>query len=293
MIRTFAVLTVALNLQITWAQERPQPNRKLTFKNINDVELQLHLFEPQETGDRRPAIVFFFGGGWNGGSPSQFYPHCRHLADQGMVAMSAEYRVKSRHDTTPFHCVQDGKSAIRWIRSHAEELGIDPHRIAAGGGSAGGHVAAATASVPGLNEPGEATDVSCRPNALVLFNPVYDNGPDGYGYNRVADRYQEISPFHNISEGMPPAIVFFGTEDKLIPVETAQSFQSKMENVGSRSELRLYEGEAHGFFNADRGGGQYYRKTVAEMDQFLASLGYLTKAQPPTESNSNQHNVTE
>lgn len=259
------------------AQEtRPEPDRKLTYKTVGDIELQLHLFEP--VGDwesPRPAIVFFFGGGWNGGSPSQFYPHCKHLAEQGMVAMSAEYRVKSRHQSTPFECVADGKSAVRWIRDHADELGIDPQRVAAGGGSAGGHVAAAVATVPGLNEPQESTETSCVPNALVLFNPVYDNGPDGYGYERVGERYREISPFHNIREGVPPAIVFLGTDDKLIPVETAQAFQKKMLDVGSQSVLELYEDQPHGFFNWGRGDGSHYRATVAAMDAFLKQSGFL------------------
>lgn len=259
------------------ASSRPEPTRKVVYKRVGDVQLQLHIFEPDghTSDDRRAAIVFFFGGGWKGGSPSQFYPHAAHLAEKGMVAMCAEYRVQSRHKTSPFECVKDGKSALRWVRQHADELGVDPGRIAAGGGSAGGHVATAVATVPGLNEEGESTDVSERPAALVLFNPVYDNGPGGYGYERVGERYREISPLHNIHKGMPPAIVFLGTEDKLIPVETAKRFQKRMQDAGSRSELMLFEGEPHGFFNYGRGDGANYRKTVAAMDAFLKSLGYF------------------
>lgn len=280
MLRYSLILSLLVVSQPVKAQEkRSEPDRKLTYKTIGDVELQLHVFDPPNSGEQNAAIVFFFGGGWNSGAPSQFYPHCRHLADRGMVAMSAEYRVKSRNATTPFECVQDGKSALRFVRSHAEELKIDPQRIAAGGGSAGGHVAAAVATVPGLNEPEESTDVSCVPDALVLFNPVYDNGPDGYGYDRVKERYQEISPLHNIRPGIPPAIVFLGTEDKLIPVATGKSFQEKMREVGSRSELMLFDGEPHGFFNYGRGDNANYEATVAAMDEFLGSLGFLKAAE--------------
>lgn len=258
------------------AQEKDsEPDRKLTFKKIGNVELQLHVFEKVSDRANRPAIVFFFGGGWNGGSPSQFYPHCRHLADLGFVAMSAEYRVKSRNKTTPFDCVKDGKSALRWVRSHAKYLGINPDKIVAGGGSAGGHVAAAVATVPGLNAETDPKDVSCVPNALVLFNPVYDNGPTGWGYSRVKDRYKEISPMHNIREGMPPAIVFLGTNDKLIPVKTAELFKEKMKAAGSDSVLKLYEGEPHGFFNLNKGDGSNYRDTVAAMDVFLKKHGFI------------------
>jgi len=253
------------------------PTRKLVYKHASNVDLHLHVFEPDHhrPDAAQPAIVFFFGGGWNGGSPTQFYPHCSYLAGRYMVAISAEYRVKSRNGTTPFDCVADGKSAIRWIRAHAKRLGIDPNRIAAGGGSAGGHIAAAVATVPGLDDPADDTSVSCRPNALVLFNPVYDNGPGGYGYKRVKDRFREISPLHNLSTTTPPTVVFLGTNDKLVPVATAEKFRDKMLELGCKSVLHLYEGRGHGFFNHGRGDGSDYRRTVYQMDVFLESLGYL------------------
>ena len=191
-----------------------------------------------------------------------------------MVAMTADYRVRSRNKTTPFECVADGKSAVRWIRANAAKLGIDPDRIAAGGGSAGGHVAAATGNLPTLDEPQEDASVSSKPNALLLFNPVYDNGPKGYGYDRVKERYQEISPFHNLRKGAPPTIVFLGEKDKLIPVKTAQAYQKKMEAVGSRCETHLYPDQPHGFFNKGRS-LESFLDTVEKMDRFLVSLKYL------------------
>lgn len=279
--RLTLLLTIPLlNLVIPHAVEadgKPKPSRKITYKTVGKVSLKLHFFEPtgHQPSDERPAIVFFFGGGWVGGTPSQFYPHCDHLASRGMVAVAAEYRVRKQHGTTPAECVKDGKSAVRYFRSHAKQLGIDPKKIAAGGGSAGGHVAAATATVKGFDEKGEDTAVSCVPNALVLFNPVYDNGPEGYGHDRVKDYWREISPRHNIRKGVPPAIVFLGTKDKLIPVKTGEGFRDAMQAVGSRSELLLYKDQPHGFFNQGRNGNKHYEQTVAAMDEFLESLGYL------------------
>ena len=251
-----------------------------TYKEASDTKLRLYLFNPDghKASDKRPAIVFFFGGGWNGGTPKQFEPHARYLASRGMVGIVADYRVKSRQKTTPFECVKDGKSAVRWIRQNARRLGIDPGRLAAGGGSAGGHVAAATGTVPGLEEDGDDLEVSSAPNALVLFNPVYDNGPMGYGYSRVKKRFREISPMHNLSKKTPPTIVFLGTKDKLIPVATARKYKELMEKSGTRCDLHLYEDQPHGFFNGPSRKGkfnEYYLKTVTEMDRFLTSLGYL------------------
>lgn len=259
------------------AAEKPQPTRKIVYKTVGDVSLALHLFEPKDhkPTDKRPVIVFFFGGGWNGGTPSQFYTHCEYLASRGMVAAAAEYRIKSKHKTSPYECVTDGKSAIRFLRSNAKKFGIDPTRLAAGGGSAGGHVAAATATVRAFDEKGEDTSVSCVPSALVLFNPVYDNGPTGYGNSRVKEHWRKFSPMHNIRKGMPPAIVFLGTNDKLIPVKTGEAFREKMRAVGSRSELVLFDGQPHGFFNFGKSDNKFYVQTVTAMDKFLASLGYL------------------
>jgi len=268
-------LLFVINSSIFAADEKP--DELLTYKTIGDVKLQFHLFKPanHKPTDKKPCIVFFFGGGWVGGTPSQFYPQCRYLASRGMVAISAEYRVKNTHKTTPYECVKDGKSAVRWIRKHAGELGVDPNRIAAAGGSAGGHVAAATGTVKGFEEPSEDKTISSRPNALVLFNPVYDNGPTGFGYDRVKDRWREFSPMHNIDKHTPPTIVFLGARDKLIPVATAEKYKELMKKASVRCELHVYIDQPHGFFNYRNGKNPYYNQTVIAADKFLTSLGYL------------------
>ena len=249
------------------------------YKKASSDELYLYIFNP--TGhdpkkDKRPAIVFFFGGGWNGGTPTQFEQHSRYLAARGMVAIVADYRVKSRQGTSPRECVADGKSAVRYLRENAGRLGLDPARIAAGGGSAGGHVAATTGFCDGLDDPAEAgSKISSKANALALFNPVYDNGPKGYGHSRVKEWFPAISPAHNISADDPPAIVFLGSKDSLIPVATAEKFEAAMKAAGLKSELHIYEGKPHGFFNESKGGPEIFADTLRKMDAFFVSLGYL------------------
>lgn len=252
-----------------------RPDREVVYKTVGDVQLKLYLFTHPEHSptDKRAAIVFFFGGGWNSGSPTQFYPHCEYLASRGMVALSADYRVFSRHKTSPRECVKDGKSAIRWIRQHAGELGIDPDRIAAAGGSAGGHVAAATGTVTAFNEEKEDLTVSSLPNALVLFNPVLDTGPGTQAHKRVTEYWQDISPMHNISGNTPATIIFLGTKDEVVPLESAEAFKTKMAEKGIRCDLEIYEGQKHGFFNFKN--KENYTDTVKKMDCFLSSLGYL------------------
>jgi acetyl esterase/lipase len=260
-----------------WTDNKPQPDLLLPYKETPQGELRLHIFTPEKLSDQPPlpAIVFFFGGGWNGGSPSQFYSQSQHLASRGMMAICAEYRTRKGHGTDPRACVMDAKSAMRWVRSHATELGIDPTRIAAGGGSAGGHLAASTATLEYFDEAGEDTTTRCKPQALVLFNPVFDNSEQGYGYDRVKEYWQDFSPMHNLKKGTPPTIVFLGTQDKLIPVSTAKEYQKRMEANGDRCDLHLYDGQSHGFFNKKK-----YDETLAETDRFLVSLGWLPPASP-------------
>ncbi|WP_372807455.1 alpha/beta hydrolase [Pontiella sp.] len=257
-----------------WAEEKkPHPSFVVTYKETPQGELRLHIFNPpkHDAKQKRPAIVFFFGGGWNSGTPSQFYGQSQHLADRGMVAICAEYRTKKTHHTDPRACVMDAKSAMRWVRSNAGKLGIDPDRVAAGGGSAGGHLAAATATLQAFNEPDEDTKTSCVPNALALFNPVFDNSEKGYGHDRVKKYWEEFSPRHNLKKGTPPTIVFLGTKDDLIPVATAQDYQKTMAANGDRCDLHLYKDQTHGFFNK----GKMFEETLNETDQFFVSLGWI------------------
>lgn len=251
----------------------PPVGEPSVYKEVDGRKLKLYVTKPDDwkKSDTRPAIVFFHGGGWVGGAPGQFTEHSKHLAKHGIVAVQVEYRLLDRKSNDPpVTCTEDALDAMRWVRMHATELGIDPQRIATGGGSAGGHLAAYLGTV----DQGKQ-EISTKPNAMVLFNPVYDNGPKGWGTQRVKDRYQEFSPAHNISADDPPSIVFLGSNDKLIPVATAENFQKKMQDEGVTSELRVYEGQGHGFFNHGKDNNRWYNETVKEMDKFLTSLGWI------------------
>ena len=268
--------------QIGWQCFPLKPDKTLEYKTVTGkdgepVQLKLQVFLPEgwQAADQRPAAVFFHGGGWHGGGPDHYYPQSRYVALLGMVGISVEYRTINRFGTSPRECVRDGKSAMRWVKAHAAELGIDSERIVAGGGSAGGHIAAATALVSAFDEAGEDTSVSCIPKALLLLNPVFDNGPDGFGHQWVKPYWKKISPIEHIDAQAPPTMVLLGTEDTYIPVETAKRYERLMKENGRRCDLHIYEGKEHGWYNL-----WVSREDMAEslirIDRFLTSLGYLT-----------------
>ncbi len=263
------ILTCLVGCSAAYAQQ------KILYKQIEDTKLYMEIYNPEsmDSAKKYPVIVFFFGGGWSSGSTSQFEPHAKYFTQRGMVCVLVDYRVKDRQQTTPFESLKDAKSSIRFLRENANKFHIDTSKMVAAGGSAGGHLAAATALINDYNESSDNKSTSCIPNALVLYNPVIDNGPGGYGYNKIGEAYKNFSPLHNIREGMPPAIIFLGTNDQLIPVETAKYFQKAMEKVKSQCVLKLYEGQVHGFFNYKN--LEYYKKTVFETDAFLQSIGFL------------------
>lgn len=246
----------------------------IRYKQVNGVDLSLHVFRPAKsaTAKPRPAIVFFFGGGWRHGTPIQFYPECAHFAARGFVAMSAEYRIATVHGTSPFESVADGKSAIRWIRQNAAKLGVDPKWIIAAGASAGGQVAAAAGIVPGLENAGEDLSVSSRPDVLLLWYPVVDNGPQGYGTPDVKARYQEFSPFHNVGPHVPPTLVLLGTKDKYLSVPRAKEFKSLIEQAGGQCELKLFPDRGHPVYNYRHGPSPLRKEALATADDFLNRL---------------------
>jgi acetyl esterase/lipase len=289
-----ASITLAQDVQQQRNQRAYPPEmpgaRAEAYKTVDDTKLHLYFYEPKQAdqpaaGNGRPAIVFFFGGGWQAGSPQQFVRQCQYLASRGMVAIAADYRVASRHQAKVVDCVRDAKSAIRYVRANAERLGIDPKRIVAAGGSAGGHLAAATGTLTGFDEEGEDTSVSSRPDATLLYNPALVLAPvEGVQLNeerlqRVAPRLgaepRELSPYHHIAKGVPPTAIFHGTDDKTVPHASVAAFAKAMQAAGNRCELHSYEGQGHGFFNSGRGDGKMFIETLADADRFLESLGYV------------------
>ena len=241
-----------------------------TYKTTADKKLNVftHFPEDWKPGDKRPAIVFFFGGGWVNGMPTAFERQATYLARRGMVAVRADYTLKKG----PAVCVDDARDAIRWMRKHAKELGIDPDRIASSGGSAGGHLAACLGCCPSP----EKEEISSKANAMVLFNPVLDMellAKNAKKFDLTEEKAATISPQRHYTKADPPAIIFFGTDDFLL--NHGKAFMKKAKELGTRAELVLADKQPHSFFHKS----PWYERTLLESDKFLVSIGYL-KGEP-------------
>jgi acetyl esterase/lipase len=258
-----------------------EPSRVVTYKTTPQKPLLLHVFEPEGFAktDKRAAFVTIHGGGWRGGVPRRMYPFADYFAKLGMVGISVEYRLAAQKPVpgglTPFDCVQDVKSAIRYLKTHAAEMGIDPEKIVVSGGSAGGHLAVATALFDAVNDPQDDLKVSTMPAAMVLLFPVIDTSAEiGYGNALLGERWKEIDPNSHVRSGLPPTITFHGTGDTVTPFAGAEKFHQAMKAAGNESELVVNQGGVHGYLMFDR---KVLDETLGKSAAFLRRFKLLVE----------------
>lgn len=239
-----------------------------TYKVVGDTALRLHVFKQSpKASEARPAIVFFFGGGLMRGKITHFQAQAKALSKLGMVAVLADYRVKLRHNTGPVEAISDAKAALRWVRENAEKLNIDPQQVVSAGGSSGGYLAAATATVSDVALSETASTISSLPNAVVLFNPALANK-----FPRVAN---SLSPTAQLKDASVPSFIVHGKEDKLVPYDSAVAYCDKLNSLQGYCELHGYENAGHGFFNRGRNGNKGYDDTLSKLIVFLKKFGFI------------------
>lgn len=247
------------------------------------VELTADLFLPPEGfTEPRPAMLFIHGGGWQGGTPQQFYRQAARLAARGIVGACCRYRFsgEARFPAS----VHDVKAAVRWLRANAGELTIDPERVGAMGGSAGGHLAAMLATTAGIEQlegTGGHPDQSSAIQLGVLLNPVTDMTafvadtnlhPAAVRYlggtpEEMPEGYELASPLRHIDERTPPCFLLHGTADETVPFNQSTRFAEAMHSRGLRAELVLVEGVRHGFFNQ----APHFEETWPSIESFVLS----------------------
>ena len=262
-----------------------QPDKILAFKKTPQTELKMHIYFPPgwTAGDRRPAIVFWSGGGFRSGAVGQFLSKAEYFASRGLVAICAEYRGRVAHGIEIDSCAEDARSAIRWVKGHSGELGIAPEKIIASCGSAGGALSFLVAREKGPDARDDNLAFSPRPAALVLFNPAVGERVlevIGRGGPAQAAVNAQIVALNTPQKNEPPVIMFYGTEDRPF-LDVAGEFNRKARAQGTRCELWIADGMPHGFFNRQ----PWHDATTRKADEFLTSLGYL-KGAPTIKENA-------
>lgn len=245
-----------------------KPDTTWVYKEVDGKQLEMSVFLPEGYEDSKknfPIFVVYHGGSWRAGEPSWHYPDCAYWSDRGMIAVSVRYRLKDRDNVkVPLECVKDAKSAIRFLRKNAAKLKVDTDKVVAAGGSAGGQLAAAVATLssPETNDDVFDLSISCVPNAVVLYNP----------YFRCE---ASLSPPNFIKPGVPPMITFLGDQDPAIPVDDLKKFHESIKTQGSDSEYYVGVGGKHGLCNGRNPRNPYFYWSLALEDQFLVKHGII------------------
>jgi len=245
------------------------------YKQVGHVKLTAHLFlsESEAGVAPRPVVAFFHGGGWVDGTPLWGYSWCQRLCEHGLAAVSFAYRLVDQLTVTPLESIQDARSALRWLRSHAVELGINPRQIIASGFSAGGYLAACTALLEGFDDPQDDQQISACPDALILVSTPLNICADDWFVELLNGRYtcQEVSPASHIRPGLPPVALFHAGQDEMVAYASVAQFVEQMRLAGNLCELFSYPHSDH-FLGGPE--SPLRLEIVERMAQFLISLGY-------------------
>ena len=220
-----------------------------------------------------PAIIFFHGGAWLGGSLDEFRDTCAYFASRGLVCATVDYQMLKMSkaeagrlppgETHKRVCIIDAKTAIRWLKQHAAEFGIDSTRIIAGGSSAGGHISAIATMNPGLNDPADPADIDTAVAAYLWIDPAFQS--------RDAEA-PNVDIFRFLKADLPPTIVCFGELDGYLKKWTR--VQAKWESLGVQTiELQIAPGQNHGFCSHFP---DWRTATTIAMDRFLIKHGFLS-----------------
>jgi acetyl esterase/lipase len=272
-VKALLVLVVACaGLPALAVDQTIEPGKKFTYKQSAGAPQELEVYFPpnwKAGGPKVPGVLLFHGGSWRGGSLDQFRNVAHYFASRGLVAATANYRMLKKGEGKTADgtlegkrvCLTDAKSAIRWMKQHADELGLDPQRLILGGGSAGGHLAVLATLNPGLNDPSDPKDFDTCVAAYVLFNPAFSPQDS-------ADA--EVDVLKQLKVPFAPAIMFFGTKDTWKP--GADAALKRLKALGNTTaEMWTAEGQGHGFFNKQ----QWQDVTLAAADRFLVERGLL------------------
>jgi len=244
------------------------------YKQVGDAGREMEIFFPKNHDPATravPGIIMFHGGGWGGGHRKQFRYLCHYFSTRGLVAATVTYKLAKKSvanktkgtESRKRVCIIDAKSAIRWYKQNADELGIDPRKIIAGGGSAGGHISLLATTNPGLNDPGDPKEYEATVAAYLLFNPALSAGDA---------KDPQVDFLRHLKADFPPAIVFFGSEDNWMK-KGWRAVDTKIASlkIADSVNVRIADGQGHGFFNKQ----PWADITLIAADKFLKEHGFI------------------
>ncbi len=234
----------------------------IEYSNPDDQHLQLDMARPRGGGPF-PAVICIHGGGFRAGTREGYDGLIKKLAEHGYVAVTVSYRLAPKY---PFPAaVHDVKAAVRWLRTNAAKYHVDPERIGATGGSAGGHLAQFLRVTGGVKEfegDGGNAEQSSRVACVVNFygpsdfTKSYGKSVDaaevlplflGGNLEQARKKHIEASPLYWVTPDAAPTLCIHGTKDQYVEFAQAEWIVDKLKAAGVEAELLPMVGSMHGF----------------------------------------------
>lgn len=245
------------------------------YRTLAGRDLRIHVARPLPDTGNGAGVLLFFGGGWRIGNIHDFAERANALAQKGYAVAVADYRILCRDGTGPIEALEDAGSAFSWFRRHADRFGMDARRIVLGGGSAGGQLALVTALRAGEAE---------RPVGLLLYNPVVHLGAFRETFGLSDRQIRELSPVNYGLADLPRTMIFHGSDDKVVTMQSVRDFCRKAREGGAECHVEEYEHQDHGFFHSKVVdpviGTSPFEDTLAKSLRFLTPVGAPGRSTP-------------
>jgi acetyl esterase/lipase len=238
--------------------EGVEVTRDLEYSQVNGVGLKLDLYRPKaKSAAPLPVVIWVHGGGWRNGTKE----NCPFtwLAAEGYAVASLDFRLLPEH---PWPAqIDDPVAALRWLRREAGRLGLDPGRVAAAGGSSGGHVVALWGTLPlpaadkvqavvdwygptdlltmppnVLSEKRTRAELAKANGALLLGGIVMDQ----------PEKAKAVSALHQVTKDDVPFLIMHGAEDTSVPLDQSRRLHAALQAAGVESTMKIHPGAGHG-----------------------------------------------
>ena len=242
-------------------QYRTTPN--VTYLTANNWEAKLDVYQPQNTKEPTPVLMYIHGGGWVGGDKNATLMQLMPYFEMGWAVVNVEYRL-GRVSLAPA-AVEDCRCALRWVISKAKDYNFDINKIVVTGHSAGGHLSLTTGMLPasaGLDRQCPGNNEELKVAAIVNWFGITDVGDllDGPNMKTYAVTWmgsmtnrdeiaKRVSPLSYVRPGLPPILTIHGDADPTVPYAHAVRLHEALNKAGVSNQLLTIPGGKHGGFS--------------------------------------------
>jgi acetyl esterase len=255
------------------------------YKKAGNKKLRLLIMQPKRNNalQKCPAMVWIHGGAWVAGSPEGYIPHLRYSVSRGAVGISVQYRLitppgkspEVKNENSIEDCIADCADAIRYLRNHADELGIDTDKIIVIGDSAGGHLALClgTFNLPKISKADVV--INCNGISDMTGEKWIKYIKPGPGQIKEAQR---LSPINFLDRDDAPVLTMNGANDKVVTPSEAETFYEACKKSGIDTEYILWPDMRHAFIVTDyTATEEQTTRAILALDNFLQKRGFLKK----------------